>query len=566
MSTPSQDTGQIRLERDRFVAFAFAAADALIEVDSNHVIVYAAGATKTLFNTNDNGLLGRRLFDCFAGEDRERLRAAVDAMPAGSRMAPVAVRLQGATRPPVTVGGYRMPHLDGHCCLALSFVKRAAEPPPPASRDRDPATGLLDKTAFGEAIGDRLQTGEDYDLTLIDLGAFDSLCQRVDAEASERTLVSISESLRAISVDGDSAGRLDDSKFGVLHERHVDCDTLRSRIEGVTKRIDPKGVGVSVRAATVNLDDRSAMTPQDIANAVMYTINTFCKREGDAFNIHSLSRGCEAMVRETASRIADFKRTISAGRFKIAVQPIVNLMTGEVHHYEALTRFDDDGKGVSPQARIAFAEEAGVISGFDLTMARRAIDLLVRADLNRKKLVLAVNVSGQSLGSPSFVNSLLGVLGRNRSIRRRLWFEITESAKIKDLEATNDVIQTLRKAGHAVCLDDFGTGATAYQYLRALDVDVVKIDGVYVREALTTPQGKTFLKSMASLCRELNVDVVAEMIEDEKTAAFVRQCGIRYGQGYLFGKPMLVEDIDLTGDDRGTQSTAASRPARSKAA
>ena len=557
---------QIRHERDRFVAFAFAGADALLEVDSNHVIVYAAGATKTLFNTNDDGLFGRRLIDCFADEDRERLRASVEAMRAGSRMAPVAVRLQGATRTCMLVSGYRMPHLDGHCFLALSFDKRAAEPPPLASPSRDAATGLLDKAAFGEAIGDRLQTDEAYDLTLIDLGAFDSLRQSVDTEAAEGALAFISKSLRAISVDGDSAGRLDDSKFGVLHARNVDPDALRSRIEGSTRRIDPKGKGLSVRAATVNLDDRAAMTPQDIANAVVYTINTFCERAGDAFNIHSLSRGYEAMVRETASRIADFNYAISAGRFKIAAQPIVDLLTGEVHHYEALTRFDDDGADVSPQARIAFAEEAGVISGLDLAMARRAIDLLVRAESNGKELVLAVNISGRSLGRPSFVEALLGVLGRNRSIRQRLWFEITESAKIKDLEATNDLIQILRKAGHAVCLDDFGAGATAYQYLRALKVDVVKIDGVYVREALTAPKGKTFLESMAGLCRELDIAVVAEMVEDERTAAFVRECGIQYGQGYHFGKPMLVEDLDLTGENRANRSTAASRSARSSAA
>ncbi len=141
-----------------------------------------------------------------------------------------------------------------------------------------------------------------------------------------------------------------------------------------------------------------------------------------------------------------------------------------------------------------------------------------------------------------FTDSLLTILRDHPSIRRRLWFEITESAKVTDLEGTNRLIQNLRTAGHHVCLDDFGTGAAAFQYLRALCVDLVKIDGIYVRDALTTPRDKMFLKAMVSLCRDLGVDVVAEMVEDEQTATFLRDCGVQFAQGFLFGRPRLVID------------------------
>ena len=107
----------------------------------------------------------------------------------------------------------------------------------------------------------------------------------------------------------------------------------------------------------------------------------------------------------------------------------------------------------------------------------------------------------------------------------------------------NNLIQSLRAASHVVCLDDFGAGAAAFQYLRALEVDVVKIDGVYVREALTKPRGKAFLKAMVGLCRDLDIAVVAEMVEDEKTVTFVRECGVQFAQGHLFGAPVLTTEL-----------------------
>lgn len=116
-------------------------------------------------------------------------------------------------------------------------------------------------------------------------------------------------------------------------------------------------------------------------------------------------------------------------------------------------------------------------------------------------------------------------------------FEVTESAKITNLEATNGVLQELRMLGHHVCLDDFGAGAAAFQYLRALQVDYVKIDGIYVKEALTKPSAPAFLRAMASLCRDLGIETVGEFVETDEVAKFLLDVGVQYGQGYLFGKP-----------------------------
>ena len=116
-------------------------------------------------------------------------------------------------------------------------------------------------------------------------------------------------------------------------------------------------------------------------------------------------------------------------------------------------------------------------------------------------------------------------------------FEITESAQISDLEMANRFIQGLRKAGHQVCLDDFGAGSAALKYLHSLEVDVVKIDGQYIRSALTTNRYRAFLKAIVGLCRDLSISTVAEMVEDARCVEMLKVCRVEYAQGYMFGRP-----------------------------
>jgi EAL domain-containing protein (putative c-di-GMP-specific phosphodiesterase class I) len=186
---------------------------------------------------------------------------------------------------------------------------------------------------------------------------------------------------------------------------------------------------------------------------------------------------------------------------------------------------------------ITFAERTGLICDFDLAMCEKVLVWLERECAAGHNHHVAVNLSGRSIGSTAFVEALHRLLALYTSLRGNVLFEITESARIQDLDAVSNIVRGLREAGHKVCLDDFGAGASAFQYLRALEVDVVKIDGVYVRDALKTAKGQSFLKAMAGLCNDLGIATIAEMVESTNALAFLRACGIAYGQGYLFGKP-----------------------------
>ena len=131
-------------------------------------------------------------------------------------------------------------------------------------------------------------------------------------------------------------------------------------------------------------------------------------------------------------------------------------------------------------------------------MCARVLNWLLAQKKEGREYSVAINVSGQSLANTSFIAALHDQLERATAVRKSLLFEITESANIEDLGAANRFIQGLRSFGHQVCLDDFGAGAAALRYLHALEVDIVKIDGQYVRGAARNERNRAFLKTAPS--------------------------------------------------------------------
>ncbi|MEE3500360.1 EAL domain-containing protein [Acidiphilium acidophilum] len=157
--------------------------------------------------------------------------------------------------------------------------------------------------------------------------------------------------------------------------------------------------------------------------------------------------------------------------------------------------------------------------------------------LNNARERIAVNVSGYSIEQAAYTEALLNLLAENDWLRGRLMFEITESARIANLETADRFIQALRQRGFQVSLDDFGAGAASFQYLSVLDVDVVKLDGSAVRNAQKAQKGRAFLSALTELCRRMGIETIAEMVDTPETLQFVRDCGCNYVQGYLFGRP-----------------------------
>ncbi|MEE9139166.1 MAG: EAL domain-containing protein [Alphaproteobacteria bacterium] len=535
--------GTVRAERDRFVAFAFCAADVLLELDSRLTVAYAGGATKALTGRSAETLTGGSVFDIVPHYQRDMLRDLLEhAADEGARVEHAGMRLCGPDGPsvPLTLVGYYLPDLGGRYFLSL----RMGAPAPAGTADedvnRDPESGLLDVESFGEASEARLSEararGEKVLMTVIDLDGMESLRSRLDAESRNALVSTLGDCLRANSVDGDSAGRFSADRYGLLHGPDLDVEGLRKRVADISREADPAGTGVTAKQATVTFDPRG-LSPPDAAKALVYAIKKLDRDEDGSFTIDRLSDMLRTEIGETARRIEETQAIIEKKSFEVAFQPIVELDTRRIHHFEALARFTHNDPPISPFEFIRFAEEIGVVSEFDLAMCERVIKWLKHVGEAGKDFCVAVNLSARSVRSQEFVTKLIQLVKENQEVADHLLFELTESANIPDLERMNRVLQSLRKLSCQVCLDDFGAGESAFHYLRVLEVDFVKIDGSYVRDALTVTKDRQFLVSIAGLCSSLGIATIAEMIEDEETIKLVRKCGIQFGQGYFFGRP-----------------------------
>lgn len=533
----------LRHERDRFVAFAFASADILVELDESANILFIDGAI--------GGLLGREADAClntpFLGLVHEKDADAAQELLATAlkedRIEQITIHLAAKFGDPIpfSMSGYKLKALRNHYYLTLSLLKNmiSAE----ELHRRDSETGLFNRESFAEMASRRIQEarerGKTLKITLLDLPELQTLLGNLTHDTMRQLLGDISMYLRNASLGGDSAGMVskDPGAYSLILDDEVEPDQVVEQVFEITRRVDPEGHGVPGQSHTIDADAPS-LTGQDCANALLYTINLFANTQGDEFNIRSLSGGYQAMLKETVQKISEFKSTVDAGKFELAFQPIVELRTGVTHHYEVLVRiegqnFDD------PYKFISFGEKTGIIGEFDLAMCQRTIDVLLEARERKHYPKVAVNLSGRSLSSSLYLDALKEIAYRHSSLYKQLIFEITESAKITNLQTANNFIQEMREKGFLFCLDDFGVGESSFDYLRNLHIDFVKIDGSYVRESMATKRGQHLLKAMSGMCKELGIVTIGEMVEDEKVAALLWESGVKFGQGFLFGKPVM---------------------------
>lgn len=532
----------LRSERDRFVAFSFASADILIELDEDANILFMDGAVGGLLGKKAEEYAGSPFIDLVYAEDSDAINTILRNDLKKDRVDQQKLRLQSKFGDPIpfSMSGYKLSALKNHYYLTLTFLRSELSPEDLAKRDEN--TGLYKKESFAETATKRIKeatsSGKDVNVTLVDLPDLKELLDHMSPEAAHALLHDISKYLRQTSLGGDSAGIVEDGAYSVILDPDIDPDQMMSQLFEITRRADPDGKGIRAHAETIHADAPS-LTEQDCANALLYTINSFAEAEGESFNIASLSDGYQSMLKETVKKISEFKNTVEGNKFRLAFQPIVDLKNGITHHYEALVRIDGGTSFDNPFSFITFGEQAGIIGDFDLSMCQRAIDVLLEAREQGHRPKVAVNLSGKSLSSSLYLDALREITGKNKGINKQLIFEITESAKITDFDGANDFLQELRSQGFLCCLDDFGVGESSFNYLRNLQVDFVKIDGSYVRESISTPRGQHLLKAMAGMCKELGIVTIGEMVEDEKVAALLWESGVRFGQGYLFGKPTI---------------------------
>jgi EAL domain-containing protein (putative c-di-GMP-specific phosphodiesterase class I) len=502
----------------RFLGFGFAAADLLLEIRLDGRVGFALGAGDAVLGVADTQLPNRSWRTLIDPADHPMMDALFAGLGDGGRVGPVVVGVEGLAGRSASLTAIRLPQNQGaiSCALSRAGARRAHGP--------------LERDAF-EARAAELVAGASQELEL----AFVQLEGLARSERDPKQLEAlVAGALRAQAYLGEAPTAVGPERYALVRSRDEATGDMADRLDRVLSDI---GVGgVTTRAAAMPLT--GAVRPRQVAQALRFALNQVL-RDGLSRPLPAdLSEAVERAMRAALSKTGALGAAIRHRRFTLAYQPVVGLADGRLHHHEVLVRFGADG---SPFPAIRMAEEMDLIEPLDMAVLEETLAVLQR----ESDLVLAVNVSGRSIMSDAYVTRAVKLLQARPWAEGRLLFELTESAAVEDLAQADRHLQALRAAGCEVCLDDFGAGAASLAYLQQLTLDVVKIDGRYIRDLQHGGREATFVRHLVNMCGELKVRTLAEMVETPEAEEAVRRAGVDYAQGWLYGRATETPLIDV---------------------
>jgi len=246
--------------------------------------------------------------------------------------------------------------------------------------------------------------------------------------------------------------------------------------------------------------------------------------------------------------IVILKKAMQEDLFQMYAQPIHSLDAVEFKkafcHYELLIRlFDKSGKIIPPDEFLSAAEYYSMMPQIDRWVVRNVLRQISKMPDQNPLPVFAINLSGQSLNDPQFLDYVVKEVESSGVNPKMLCFEITEQVAVDDVSLVNQFISSLKSLGSQFSLDDFGTGISGFSYLRALDVDFLKIDGSFVKNIDDDEVARSMVQSISQVGHTMNLKVIAEFVENQNILNILREMGVDYGQGYYILKPGPLLDV-----------------------
>jgi diguanylate cyclase (GGDEF)-like protein/PAS domain S-box-containing protein len=422
----------------------------------------------------------------------------------------------------------------------------------------DPLTGLSNRRLLMDRLQQSLVSSAHLQrqgaVLLVDLDGFKSLNETLGHDKGDTLLQQVAAHLLACVREGDTVARLGGDEFVVVteyttrhpHEAATQAEALAEKIllalnqpyrfDGATHH-STASIGITLFGA----GSESAVEPLKRAELAMYQAKAAGRNA-----LRFYDPQMQAAVSERVALQASLREALQRGEFQLYYQAQV---TGNRHvvGVEALLRWQDPRRGlVSPADFIPLAEESGLILPIGRWVMETACAQLARwaGRTETAHLTIAVNVSARQFHQPDFVEQVLAVLARCGARADRLKLELTESLLVVDIEGVIAKMNALKGRGVGFSLDDFGTGYSSLSYLKRLPLDQLKIDQSFVRDILIDPDDAAIAKMVIALADSLGLTVTAEGVETESQRQCLASLGCPNYQGYLFGRPMPIGELD----------------------
>lgn len=418
----------------------------------------------------------------------------------------------------------------------------------------DALTGLPNRSLLGDrveqAIAYRRSSERSLSLLTIDIDRFKLLNDGYGQVAGDEILRMVGERLCETVREGDTVARLDADSFAVLAIglAHPD-DTLivaRKIQSAIREPFTLNGrefhLTVSIGASVFPRDGAAFEHLIWNAAAAMNRVKTSGQ---DSFQFYDANMSRDAAIRvdlENELRVA-----AGRGQLELHYQPQVVLASGHIVGVEALMRWKHPEHGwISPGEFIPIAEHSDCIHGLGEWALSRACRQLQEWKDEASHLRMAVNVSAHQFRDKRFTKVVESAIRESGVDPNRLVLELTESALVEDQEGTAATLEELKRVGVRIAVDDFGTGYSSLNYLSRLPIDCLKIDRAFLQRIPGERNDVAIVQAIISLAHALGLNVVAEGVETEEQLKFLEEHGCVEGQGFLFAKPMVPAEIDLS--------------------
>jgi diguanylate cyclase (GGDEF)-like protein/PAS domain S-box-containing protein len=552
---------------------------ASVLVDCEGEVTFANPYLLELLGCPEEDVVGHNWFDlCVPLEDRERARLAFARGIASGLLAPheeqEVMTLYGERR--LLSWNHTVLHdfsgaVNGRASIGADVTeRRRAEQQLQHNAFHDGLTGLPNRALFMDRLGgalarQRRRPEQRCAVLFVNLDRFTLVNESLGHAAGDRLLVEIAAGLRRIVRPGDTVARLGGDEFGVLMEDLEDAGDVELTAVALEEALsEPFTLGqqdVFVTATTgIAVSDEGYERAEDAlrdAHTAMHHRKASGPGGHQAFDRSMHSRAVRLLELEQ-----DLRRAVEREEFLLHYQPIVELATGRIAAFEALVRWEHPQHGlVSPLEFIRLAEETGLIFAIGRWALREACrEMVALSRASASDLTVNVNLSSRQFSQPDLVEQIEDALRESGLPPQRLKLEITESVIMENAESAIGVLHRLKDLGTSLSIDDFGTGYSSLSYLLRFPADTLKIDRSFMWAMGDGGRHAQIVRTIIVLAHSLQMDVVAEGVESEDQRRQLCALECRYGQGYLFSRPVDGERARgmLADEARRLRETAAS--------
>lgn len=426
--------------------------------------------------------------------------------------------------------------------------------------NHDPLTDLYNRRRFEEEVERHLAEARRYSingaLLFVDLDQFKEINDSMGHLTGDALLVRVAALLREGLRETDIIARIGGDEFAILlpHTDNVRAIAVAERLidalRNTTVEAEGRVVGVTASIGIV-LFPEDATTAADLfarADLAMYQ----AKENGrNQFGLYTPSPDGQAASEAPFSWQRRISEALERDLFVLQAQPILDLRTDHIAHYELLIRLvGEKGELIAPGAFLDPAERFGLIQAIDRWVVLRAIRLLAAHRSAGRELSMVVNLSGKALADADLPPLIQQALSAASVDPRCLSLEFTQTAAITNIYQAEKFVTGLRRMGCRVGLDDFGVGLASFYHLKHLPVDYLKIDGSFIRDLPRDSVNQQLVKAMVAVAQALGKETIAEFVSDAESLQLLREYGVDYAQGFHIGADagmeMVFPGLDVT--------------------